>query len=101
MVGLPQPSDASSASAGMPFVWPASYRSDVIGSHEAVVDPQHPLDPQADTAVCPSATRVAAAPYLSRTTSRRASPSFVVIELLASEQEMLMFRGKKNFSHNT
>src|SRR5688572_6680796 len=44
-VGLPQPSEASSASAGMPAVWPASYRSDVIGSQDSDVAPQQPLDP--------------------------------------------------------
>src|ERR1035437_601771 len=89
MVGLPQPSDASSASAGIPAVWPASYMSDVIGSQDSVVEPQHPLEPHAEIAVFPSATRVAAAPYLSRTTSRRASPVFSVIGLLSVGTRMV------------
>src|SRR3954466_12030735 len=66
-VGLPQPSDASSASAGMPAFCPSSYRSEVIGSHASAVDPQQPLDPPAPEsqhdAASPSDTRWAISPY--------------------------------------
>ena len=46
-VGLPHPSDASSAAAGTPAVSPASYRLAVIGSQLSVLAPQQPLDPSA------------------------------------------------------
>src|SRR5262245_28435183 len=65
-VGLPHASDAATASAGSSDVSPHPYRFDVIGSRspreEAV--PQHDASP-------PAATRSAALPYLSLTTSFR------------------------------
>src|SRR5688572_7129164 len=72
-VGLPQPNEANNASAGMPCVWPASYRSDVIGSHSSS-SPQQ-LVPQPQLAVFPSVARRAAAPYFALTSSRKASPA--------------------------
>src|SRR6185503_14236339 len=61
-VGLPQPRDALTASAGSPLVSASEYRLDVIGSPQPQGDgPQHPglLDF--------FVTAVAMAPYLSRT----------------------------------
>src|SRR5207245_1295692 len=60
-VGLPQPSDASTAPSGSPVVSPASYSREVIGS------PQQLL-------FSPSSTRNAAWPYFSRTVSLMSGP---------------------------
>src|SRR5437867_4026365 len=68
-VGLPQPSDASTACSGRAAVSAASYRFDVIGSHPpvAAVPPQQPL-------FSPASTRNAASPYFSRTVSLMFGP---------------------------
>src|SRR5512143_2585423 len=63
-VGLPQPSDAFSASSGTSPACPASYKLDVIGSQQLVARGallQHPP--------WPVVTRKAAWLYFSRTTS--------------------------------
>src|SRR3989441_12845751 len=60
-VGLPQPSDASTAPSGSPVVSPASYSCEVMGS------PQQLL-------FSPSSTRNAAWPYFSRTVSLMSGP---------------------------
>src|SRR5688500_3372273 len=61
-VGLPQPSDASTAASGSDAASVASYRSEVIGSgpHASDVPQPHP-------AFWPCAARRAAAPYCCRT----------------------------------
>src|SRR5258708_6607997 len=64
-VGLPQPSDALTASSGRMLVCDWSYKSLVMGSISApqqAVAPQHELP-------CPAVTRRAASPYFSFTTS--------------------------------
>src|SRR6185503_11562524 len=61
-VGLPQPSDAVTASAGRPLVSASEYRLEVIGSPQPhAVGPQHPVLAEA------LVTEVAMAPYFSRT----------------------------------
>src|SRR5207302_6944813 len=60
-VGLPQPSEASTAPSGSAAVSPASYRFELTGSQ-----PQLPP--------CPSSTRVAAWPYFAFTVSLISSP---------------------------
>src|SRR6185369_8603934 len=63
-VGLPHPSDASTAASGKLPVWPASYKLLVIGSQQpsnAAAAPQHELPPLL--------RRRAAWPYFSRTIS--------------------------------
>ncbi len=62
-VGLPQPSEASTAFSGRLPVSSASYRSRVMGSG---VSSQHALPPQQVDAA-PAAARWAASPYFSRT----------------------------------
>src|SRR5207245_2629265 len=61
-VGLPQPSDASTAPSGSPVVSPASYSCEVMGS------------PQQLLLFSPSSTRNAAWPYFSRTVSLMSGP---------------------------
>src|SRR6266545_4376333 len=63
-VGLPQPSEASTACSGIPAVSAGSYNFDVIGSDPpvAAAPPQQPL-------FSPASTRNAASPYFSRTVS--------------------------------
>src|SRR6266566_2677807 len=61
-VGLPQPSDASTAPSGSPVVSPASYSCEVMGS------------PQQLLLFSPSSTRNAAWPYFSRTVSLTSGP---------------------------
>src|SRR5690606_19725951 len=68
-VGLPQPSDASTASVGSPFVSASSYRSAVIGSHTSSGDAPQQLD------LAPDDAREAASPYFSRTAAFNASAS--------------------------
>src|SRR5581483_8927641 len=68
-VGLPQPSDARTASAGSAAVSPWGYRLEVIGSG---ADPQQPV-PHGSGAP-PAATRRAISPYFARTVSRRSDP---------------------------
>ncbi len=65
-VGFPQPSAASTASAGSPSVCFRSYRLTVIGSTAPGTEQQLDLQPQE---VLPSVTRSAAFPYFSFTTS--------------------------------
>src|SRR6476469_2553561 len=65
-VGLPQPSEASTAASGNIPVSAASYRSDVIGSQHSAVAGDAPRQ-----VLPPLFTRSAAWPYLSRTTSFR------------------------------
>src|SRR5690606_28768008 len=77
-VGLPQPSDASTASVGSPFVCASSYRSAVIGSHTSSGDAPQQLD------FAPVEARDAAAPYFSRTADFRASASPVPIAFVNS-----------------
>src|SRR5580700_2630264 len=62
-VGLPQPSEASTASSGNAPVWETSYRFDVMGSQPSIAAdaPQHELPPLW--------TRSAACAYFSFTTS--------------------------------
>src|SRR5579859_1443561 len=61
-VGLPQPSDAATASRGSPLVSASEYKSDVIGSpHPQAVGPQQPVGVDA------LLTALAMAPYFSRT----------------------------------
>src|SRR5579862_5255713 len=63
-VGLPQPSEATTASSGICPVWLASYKLEVIGSLQPsrrVLAPQHELPPVV--------TRSAAWPYFSLTIS--------------------------------
>src|SRR4051812_17983929 len=88
-VGLPQPSDARSASTGTPAFCFSSYRSAVIGSHDSVVVPQHAVDPQhAETT--PSDTLKAACPYFSLTADLSVdSPTNT------SKQELLICCGNK------
>src|SRR5574337_1729485 len=70
-VGLPQPSEASSAVSG---TWPAStasYRLEVIGSTAPIAAgaaPQQLLTGPQQPALALSLTRRAASPYFSRTT---------------------------------
>src|ERR1035437_3429444 len=73
-VGLPQPSDARPASLGRQAVSSPVYRLVVIGSsqHDDGPAPQQPLR-------SPDATRKAAAPYFSRTTSFSVSRPWLVI----------------------
>src|ERR1700752_3531780 len=61
-VGLPQPSDASMASAGTAPACASSYRFDVIGSGS-----QQPDAPQPQVAFDPLRARLAASPYFRRT----------------------------------
>src|SRR6266576_2668748 len=61
-VGLPQPSDAATASAGRPLVSASEYRFDVIGSPQP-----HPVGPQQPVLIDPFLTESAMAPYFSRT----------------------------------
>ncbi len=65
-VGLPQPSDACSAVSGTSPAWVASYRAEVIGSQQLARSGALPQQPDP-----PARTRVAASPYLPRTTSLR------------------------------
>src|SRR3954467_12105679 len=65
-VGLPQPSDARSASTGTPAFCFSSYKSAVMGSHDSVVVPQQAVDPQQAEAT-PWDTLNAACPYFSLT----------------------------------
>ena len=61
-VGLPQPSDAVTASAGRPLVSASEYRFDVMGSPQPqAVVPQQPV------VVDAFVTDAAIAPYFSRT----------------------------------
>src|SRR5207302_5721378 len=64
-VGLPQPREACSASAGSSATWSRSYRFDVIGSarHEG------PQQPDAQSAPSPFVTWIAARAYFSFTAS--------------------------------
>src|SRR5205814_7347213 len=64
-VGVPQPSDARTAVSGRPLFWDSSYKSLVIGSTSV---PQQPEAPQLEFDP-PDATRLAASPYFSFTTS--------------------------------
>src|SRR5436309_4467515 len=61
-VGLPQPSDAVTASAGRPLVSASEYRFDVIGSPQP-----HAVGPQQPVLIDPFLTESAMAPYFSRT----------------------------------
>src|SRR5256885_113217 len=61
-VGLPQPSDAVTASAGRPLVSASEYKLEVIGSPQP-----HAAGPQQSALVEAVVTAVAMAPYLSRT----------------------------------
>src|SRR4051812_42062134 len=61
-VGLPQPSDASTAPSGSVLVWETSYRLSLTGSQ-----PQAPLGPQLPRS--PSITFSAASAYFSFTVS--------------------------------
>src|SRR5215471_385640 len=65
-VGLPQPSEAATASAGSEAVSPSVYRFDVIGSAAASVPQQAFVEQQ--EASPPATTFSAALPYLSFTT---------------------------------
>src|SRR2546426_4729440 len=85
-VGLPQPSDAATASAGSSDVSPHAYRFDVMGSRsprDAALS-QHEASP-------PAVTRSAALPYLSLTTSFRSFSAIAV----SSYQERLICADKK------
>ena len=61
-MGLPQPSEALTASAGKPSVCASEYRFDVIGSAQP-----HAEGPQQPVLVLPFVTASAIAPYLLRT----------------------------------
>src|SRR5208282_759308 len=65
-VGLPQPSDARSAASGTAAASPSAYRFEVMGSQHS--RPDAGLDPQQEEPL-PAATRFAAWPYFSFTTS--------------------------------
>src|SRR5262249_20999691 len=86
-VGLPQPSEAATASAGSEAVSPSVYRFDVIGSAAASVPQQAFVEQQ--EASPPATTFSAALPYLSFTTclmswSAMAWPSVSLASLRAA-----------------
>src|SRR5579864_685027 len=72
-VGLPQPSDARSASGGRSATSWTAYKLDVIGSPHPEPDAVPPQQASPQQAAPPTAARRAAAAYLSRTTALSSS----------------------------
>src|SRR5882724_10689833 len=84
-VGLPQPSDALTASSGKTLVCDGSYKFLVMGS---ISDPQLAVAPQHELP-CPAVTRRAASPYFSLTTSLISCALMVLLlesKLICSKQ---------------
>src|SRR5438034_657469 len=86
-VGLPQPREASTACAGSPAVWAASYSSAEIGS--AHVEPPQPGLP------VPWSTWSAAWAYFSRTVSLRFASLIVRGPPLLNQQMLIFVRRQK------
>src|SRR5688500_699094 len=84
-VGLPHPSDASTAAEGSSSVSPLTYRFDVIGSgdpSDAAAPQQEFTGPQQEAAFPASSTRRAASPYF--------SPPLSVTSDMASSQSRIV-----------
>src|SRR5262245_4998615 len=90
-VGLPQPSDAATASAGSAEVCDASYKSLVMGSQQLRSPPPQEATP-------PAATCLAAAPYFCFTTSCKFS---LLIIFLTSKCAQSLLERQRGFACNT
>src|SRR5688572_18791247 len=92
-VGFPHPSDASTASSGIPQTSVASYRLRVTGSEPD--PPQQDTDPPPQFPAClVCSTWRAIAPYFACTVSFNAS--LIRSSGLKCNQKKLMYRARKN-----